>query len=741
MAVFARNLFYRRPGSKRRKSPGSGTAWVLEHSPLLRWAILALLAGGAVLLISWRGKILELPPEGAVCNRDITATVAFSFPDRTRTEELRRLAADRQPFAYGCDSSILQGQLAELGSFLEHTAGQLAMPAWVNAQTVSEAERLCREIAAAGILSPDVHQALRESGNARIARSGKDGVRIIPVSETYTPASAEDEIRRQLEENPKLPQDTAREMFDFLAARIRPNLAFDQTLTAKLRREAGEAVDTVITQVRRGDRIVEAGQAVTPAVIARLRAYQEEQIRHSPPAGRLNFALGTAILVCLVLGAFLLALSRGCPTLLKSNSSLFLLVLAGLFSLGLTRILVQAWWYLDPAVSSYLRFVSPIPGAIFIVCLLLGPASAAILALTLGSLGAMIATFDAGVFVAWTLSGLAAAYVIQEARRRGDILRAGLRVALISIATVAALGLMGGLGGEVILKQAVGAALGSLICALAAISLLGIVEVAFRRSSGIGLLELSDMNHPLLREMMLRAPGTHHHSLLVSSLAEVTAEAIGANPLLCRVGALFHDVGKIAKPDYFVENIFAGPNSHDRLIPSMSSLILISHVKEGVDLAVRHRLDRRIVEIIQQHHGTSLISYFFDRAERSRQLKFDVLEKDFRYPGPRPQSPEAAIVMLADAVEAASVAMERPTPARIEHLVRSIIQERFADSQLDESGLSLNDLREIAEALTRALTARFHSRVKYPGADGEAPPDAPGGEGVAQEAEDDDSPG
>jgi len=266
----------------------------------------------------------------------------------------------------------------------------------------------------------------------------------------------------------------------------------------------------------------------------------------------------------------------------------------------------------------------------------------------------------------------------------------------------------------VFLSQGAGVAVAGVISAFVALIALGLFESLFRVSSDIGLLELSDLNHPLLRRLMIRAPGTYHHCLMVATLAEGAAEEVGANSLLARIGAYFHDVGKIVKPEYFTENETSGISRHDGLIPSMSSLILVAHVKEGVELARQYKLDRRIVSIIEQHHGTSLISYFYDRAERSRQLKFNIVEEDYRYPGPKPKNREAAIVMLADAVEAASNSLERPTPARLETMIKNIIRERFSDGQLDECNLTLANLKKIEESLIRLLSARYHTRVKYP---------------------------
>src|SRR5216117_3218100 len=257
---------------------------------------------------------------------------------------------------------------------------------------------------------------------------------------------------------------------------------------------------------------------------------------------------------------------------------------------------------------------------------------------------------------------------------------------------------------------------------------LPMLENLFRITTDISWLEASDLNHPLLRRMTIEAPGTYHHSLVVANLAEAAAEAVDANATLCRVCSYFHDVGKLVKPEYFTENMSLERNPHDDLAPSMSALIIIAHVKEGVDLALKHRLNQRIIDIIQQHHGTSLVRYFYQRALQQHEdaraggkimkLREDdipeVREESFRYSGPKPQTKESAIVSLADTVESASRSLEKPTPAKIEQLVNDIIDQRISDHQLDECDLTLRDVRVIAERFRFTLMMMLHSRIAYP---------------------------
>ncbi|MFM7741824.1 MAG: HDIG domain-containing metalloprotein, partial [Planctomycetota bacterium] len=245
-------------------------------------------------------------------------------------------------------------------------------------------------------------------------------------------------------------------------------------------------------------------------------------------------------------------------------------------------------------------------------------------------------------------------------------------------------------------------------------ALLPFFERWFDFQTDINLLELSDPNHPLLKQLIQRAPGTYNHSINVASIAEAAAESVGANGLLCRVGAYFHDIGKMRKPEYFVENQQGGENKHDDLNPTMSTIVIISHVKDGIELARLHHLPRRIVDLIEQHHGTTLVEYFFHRASQSAAEDYRPTESDFRYPGPKPQTVEAAIVMLADAVEGASRTLREPTPHRIESIVGELTKRRMDDGQFDDCPITLQQLHLIQDSLIKSLNAMFHARVKYP---------------------------
>jgi putative nucleotidyltransferase with HDIG domain len=269
----------------------------------------------------------------------------------------------------------------------------------------------------------------------------------------------------------------------------------------------------------------------------------------------------------------------------------------------------------------------------------------------------------------------------------------------------------------------------AVLTALLISGLLPIFEGMFHLTTDISWLELSDLNHRLLRQMQLEAPGTFHHSLVVAALSEAAAEKIGANAPMCRVCAYFHDVGKLKKPGYFIENQHdGGENPHDTLTPTMSALIIIAHVKDGVDLAVKHKLNPRIIDVIQEHHGDSLVAFFYRRAQEQKKLELEKVdrrlenpedlpmidEKNFRYPGPRPSSRESGIIALADMIESASRTLRKPTPARIRTLIEDLVHARIQDDQLDDCPLTLQELAIIKESFSNTLRSMLHSRIDYP---------------------------
>lgn len=388
----------------------------------------------------------------------------------------------------------------------------------------------------------------------------------------------------------------------------------------------------------------------------------------------------------------------------------------------------------------YRFFFVPFALAPMLHGVLLGRAVGAFSAVYVTLIGCLLAPQGEvlGYMILSLVSGVTSVLLAHQVRKRIQLLQAGIYVGAVTLVLGLLLGRLDisscfgpdAVGHLQVLGTGSAAAFGTaVITALLISGLLPMFEGAFLLTTDISWLELSDLNHKLLRQMQLEAPGTFHHSLVVASLAEAAAEKIGANAPMCRVCSYFHDVGKLKKPGYFIENQHdGGENPHDALTPTMSSLIIVAHVKDGVDLAVKHKLNPRIIDVIQEHHGDSLVYYFYRRAQEQKKIELEKVdrrlenpedlpmidEKNFRYPGPRPASRESGIIALADSVESASRSLRKPTPARIRALVEDIVRSKIHDGQLDDCPLTLQELATVKESFASTLRSMLHSRIDYP---------------------------
>lgn len=316
------------------------------------------------------------------------------------------------------------------------------------------------------------------------------------------------------------------------------------------------------------------------------------------------------------------------------------------------------------------------------------------------------------------ISGIVSTVLLMNVRRRSQIIRAGFLVGFFQALTWLLIQEFK-ISSLSEINPYIFLFINGIACGIAVVGFLPVFEYIFGRITNISLLELSDFNQPVLKRLMVEAPGTYHHSLIVGNLSEAACEAVGANSLLARIGSYYHDIGKIEKAEYFSENQNLSVSKHENLVPSMSKLVIINHVKEGENLAKRYRLNPGIIDFILQHHGTSLVYFFYRRALENGEITEETSEEGFRYPGPKPRSKETAILLLADSVEAATRALKNPTPNRIEQEVHQIINNKFIDGQLDECELTLKDLEKISGIFIRLLMSIYHSRITYPKADRE----------------------
>ena len=360
-------------------------------------------------------------------------------------------------------------------------------------------------------------------------------------------------------------------------------------------------------------------------------------------------------------------------------------------------------------------FLAPVAAGTMLIASLLGARLALFVGPVLAAAVGLILGGDIRFGVAALVGGVVGVYGLAWVGQRSALTRAGFMVSLGNVLVVLAFAMVRGESlGALATWQAAGFAfLNGILSAVLTIGTLPFFESTFGILTDVRLLELANPNQPLLRRLLVEAPGTYHHSIVVGNLAEAAADTVGANRLLTRVGAYYHDIGKVTRPYFFIENQIGQENPHDKISPGLSALIITSHVKDGVTLAEEARLPAPIVNIIRSHHGRTLVSYFYRRATENGNIE-RVVEEDFRYDGPLPESPEEAIVMLADAMEAAVRSLPEPTPTRIENLVRRLIRERLSDGQLERCDLTLRDLDRIGETFVRVLMGIFHARIEYP---------------------------
>ncbi len=479
---------------------------------------------------------------------------------------------------------------------------------------------------------------------------------------------------------------------------------FPQTEWA--REEAGKAgLAPVVEQYPPGLPIVKRGQPITDGQLTLLREEDRAYRKSLLPADHMRRA-GSLLLISLLL-AFVLVLyvARFQAALAGSLSRVAGIGALVLVTLAVGLLLSRSPWY---------ALLIPMTTTAMVLTIAYNPPFALLMSFSLALMASLALGTDLEHFLVQMGALAPAVLLLRNVRTRTRLVQvaagAGAACLLMTVAT-------GLLCGQTPKFIAADAGRHFLWCLLAGFILCGslpLVERCFGIVTDVSLVELANSSHPLLQELIRRAPGTYTHSMTVATLAEAAAEAVGANVLLARVGSYFHDVGKMLKPHYFIENQ-TGENRHDSLEPALSTLVIIGHVKDGMALAEQYSLPKPVADLIRQHHGTTLVEYFYREALRLQDGACPPgLEAAFRYPGPKPQSREAGVLMLADAVESASRALVAPTPGSLRKLVHDLLMKRLIDGQFEESGLTLTELHQIEESLCKSLIALFHARIKYP---------------------------
>jgi len=556
---------------------------------------------------------------------------------------------------------------------------------------------------------------LRDTSTGREQRRRDATIAVEYGSETKT------EVSMRLMEGQLRGPETG-EVAAFLAASLRPNLTFNAAETSGRRQGAARAVESVFTKIPRGKVIVRKGDEITPRTAvwaAAVRASVSDPSSWVKVAGILILQTLAAVAYWLDARRLIRRKRERAPEMIYAS-----VVSAGILFALLTRgffVLAQGFSssFEGAATAAATYYALPFAAGPIVASLVAGMGPALLFA-AVHSIGAGVLMGQSFAFVLFALVGsLAGIFGLGKLRARSVLLAMGGIVALANLVSIAAIQF---LNAEALrwsfLVDAIGGLVGGLLVAAAVGLLLPIFEHFFHVTTDIRLLELSNQNLPLLRNLALEAPGTYQHSLMLGHLAEAAAKAIGAEPLLARVSGYYHDIGKTKMPAYFIENQPRGFNRHDRLEPSMSALIIAAHVKEGIEMAKKARLPEPILAAIREHHGTKVIRYFYQKAlTKAEPGARPIHETEFRHTGPKPGNRITGILMIADAVEAASRTLVEPTPPKIRAMIQTIVDDCLRDGQFDECDLTMRDLALIVDALERTVAVIFHHRIDYPGFD------------------------
>ncbi|MBC8010397.1 MAG: HDIG domain-containing protein [Burkholderiales bacterium] len=774
------------PARRRKKptAPGSGLAATFDASRLVAVALFVATVV-AIVLISFVGvtnRTLPVLPNQLSSVR-IAASIPYTYESAEKTRAARERLSERVPPVYRIDPEPLnrfQVHLAELLAALapyaalereardsllaEATAAYnargpyRALPEDVAVLASGEdlatrAERLenglaiLRAIHAQGITDTDDLGGDRAADQLKLFQVLRpDGAVATRPVDTLEDALTYLRVNLAAEENSRA---RAVALYRIFRDGVVPNLDYDADATRARRADAVRDMRPVMVSVERGQAIIEPDARVTAEQFEMLEAHRRALAASTSPIDEAIRLSSRILLVLAMLAASLIYIRLEDAETLQSNSRLALLALVTLTNLALVRAtysLGSLDYFLEhTTAASLLPYLAPVLIAPLIVALLIDCGSAIFMALFISIFTSVIWGGRLDLLVLEFLAALVAIQGVNQTRRRNRILRAALLAGVTLAVGVLLLGLAERLPPLAVFKQMLAGLCAALLCGVLVVGLLPFLENLFKRTTDITLLELTDYNHPLLRLMQLEAPGTYHHSLVVAQLAENAASAIGANPLLARVCALFHDIGKSAKPHYFSENQSDGENPHDDNNPSLSALIIKAHVKDGVDLAIRHKLPRPVIDVIQQHHGTTLIRYFYHRALQALRQQPDsnsplpallgissatqppvgrslanasaaasLPQQTYRYDGPRPRFKESAIIHLADGIEAAARCLPKVTPQHLGELIDQIVRDRMNDGQLDESPLTFAELSKIQDSFAHTLLSMLHGRVAYP---------------------------
>lgn len=672
-----------------------------------------------IVFSNFNPKQVTLKPD-EVARRDIQSNTTSIIIDEAKTVELRKQAADKVQKVYQEDTYALTATRNEINSFFSLVNDIRATSEDNSEDNKDKLQELLDTTNKKGRNietrnnSSQLAQYLADATPEDLQQMQATSLSIIPglMQKPITEENLDgvfDQASKQIDQLEYSLQ--AREIMKIVTINaIKPNLVFNKEATDKAIKEAMDAVKPVQKTIKAGEKIVREGERVTPEQISTLEQLGIQRSKSYPLT-----LVGSAIFVLLTFWLTIEFVRRYYKKIYENHMLMLLLGLIFILILSITRFLTIIKIGELPDINALTGYLAPVAAGSMLIAILLDNRLAyfftMIMALYVGLL-----TEGNQLFYTITafVGGTVGIFQVYRLNQTSDLARSGFYIALANIISIMTLSLIGGnVTLNLILVGMVIGAVNGILSAVLMIGALPYLESAFSITSMIKLLELSNPNNDLLKKLLMEAPGTYHHSLMAGNLAEAAAEPIGANPLLVRVGAYYHDIGKIKRTDYFVENQRGFDNPHEKIAPALSALIITSHVREGVELAREAHIPQDIIDFIEQHHGTSLAKYFYSRAlEEDREGTLS--EESFRYEGPKPQSKEVALVMLADSVEAGVRSLQDPTPEKIKNMVRRIIQDKLNDGQLESCDLTFKDLDVIANSFCTSLEGLYHKRIEYP---------------------------
>lgn len=646
--------------------------------------------------------------EGQVSPTNIFAPYSIVFEDKEKTGEVQDQAKNAIDNQYRVDPQVRVAVRDDVSSFFARLSNVQQNQSLAPEEKI---ERLHRVIDFP--LSKQVIDALAQSSPGDLARVEAEVNNLIDrAMEQGITSENQQQVEEMLAGQIKqlgFNQHHSRLAEGVIKKFVRPNKFYDKDKTELLQKTAMEAVPPVIVSVKENEKIIGEGEIVTDEHVAKLEAFG--LTRYSLPVKTI---VGTVLLMALLITVVLFYLYRQNRQIYKNAGHLYLLGLIVLVVLAVGKAVMAinvAQW---PQFGALVAYMVPVAAAGMLIAILLDSRLAVLVVSVMSFLVGLMTGGQIRFALVGLIGGISGVYGVSKLSQRGDLARAGVYAGAANIMAIFTMGLVSDTPLTLVITSSlIMGTINGILSSILTNGALPYLESAFGITSSVRLLEFSHPSNPILRRLQTEAPGTYHHSILVGNLAESAAEEVRGEPLLVRVGAYYHDIGKLKRPYFFIENQMAEENPHDKIAPSLSTLILTSHVKDGVEMAREAKLPQAVLDIIEQHHGTSLCTFFYHRAVQNNPGE-SISEDDYRYEGPKPQTREAAIVMLADSVEAAVRSLQNKTPGKIEGLVRKIIKDKLLDGQLDESNLTLKDLDAIANSFLKVLSGIFHSRIEYP---------------------------